>query len=176
MTLPPIDPQKGSVFFDASLWGAGVVLLISGCPAEFLEHRWTPPEAASVGATIGTPASQTVFEHLALYLALRTWADKFAQVGFAILGDNVASLGFAVNFKGRKSHSQISREIAWRRVRRSWRYAVAHVPSEQNSPADALSRTCAPTGSEHQSFPEEALRAAAWRRVPDLDHWWLATR
>jgi len=117
-----------------------------------------------------------VFEHLALYLVLRVWADRFAQTGFAILGDNVASLGFAVNLKGRKSHSQISREIAWRRVRRSWRYAVAHVPSEQNHLADALSRTCAPAGSDHQCFPTEALSAATRQRVPDLSDWWHAVR
>jgi len=33
MTLPAIDPQVGSVFFDASPWGAGAVLIVAGHPA-----------------------------------------------------------------------------------------------------------------------------------------------
>ena len=89
------------------------------------------------------------------------------------MGDNVASLACAVSFKGKGALCQISREIAWRKVRRAWRYIVAHVPSEENTTADALSRTAAPTATtEQRSFPAAALKGATRVEPAHLDMWW----
>ena len=123
---------------------------------------------------MGSPASQTTFEYLALYLVLRVWGDAFARQGLAILGDNVSSLGCVVNLKGRAALANISREIAWRRIRRSWRYMVAHVPSEHNGLAYALSRLAAPSGSEKREFPTRALSGARRRDTPEAAGWWQA--
>jgi len=173
ISLPPIDPRRATVFFDASPWGMGAVLWRTGVPTEFLELSWTEQQADSVKATIGQPKSQTTFEYLALYLVLRQWGDHFWREGFAILGDNVASLSCAVSFKGKGALCQISREIAWRKVRRQWRYIVAHVPSEQNQTADALSRTAAPRATtEERSFPAAALKGATRVEPARLDSWW----
>ena len=147
-----------------------------GRPSEFFQLAWTPEVADSMGVKIGLPAHQTCFEFAALYLTLRLWADGYTSKGLAILGDNVSSLACAVSFRGRGSLTRISREIAWRKVRRAWRFKVAHVPSERNETADSLSRTAAPTSSEHKAFPAAALRGATRRDTPPVSDWWRASR
>jgi len=175
LTLPAIDPDAASIQFDASPWGAGAVLLKRGAPQEFFELAWTDSAASSIGAVVGQPASQTLFEYLALYLLLRIWAPSFTHVGVAVLGDNLASLTLALNFKGKAGLAKISRELSWRKVRGAWRYAVAHLPSEHNSIADALSRTAATNSTEKQAFPVAALSGALRRNAPDEASWWCAT-
>ena len=138
--------------------GAGTVLLQTGTPKELFELAWTESAASSVGAVVGQPSSQTLFEYLALYLLLRIWAPSFTHVGVSVLGDNLASLTLSLSFKGKAGLAKISRELSWRKVRGAWRYAAAHMPSEHNGIADALSRTAATNSSERQSFPTAALR------------------
>ena len=112
---------------------------------------------------------------MALYLVLLTWGDSFSERGFAIMGDNISSLSCAIGLKGKGALSQISREISWRKVRHRWRFSVAHVPSEQNVLADALSRTSSPDTSERRSFPQSALSGATRKTLPPCDEWWPAS-
>jgi len=90
--LPRIDPSAASVFFDASPWGCGAILVQRGRTTTFFEHRWSQAEAASLEACIGKAKSQTTFEYLALLLVLLVWADDFTEPGMAVVGDNVSSL------------------------------------------------------------------------------------
>jgi len=106
-----------------------------------------------------------------LYLALRTWAARFSELGLAVLGDSTSALSNALTFKGRAGMGRISREISWRKVRGGWRFAVGHLPCEANLLADALSRTAAPEGSEKKRFPTE-LSDATRRDAPKQDEWW----
>ena len=89
-----------------------------------------------------------------LFLVLCAWASRARCHGMAVLGDNVAALQCVVSLKGRGALNSLSWEIAWRRIRRSWRYAVGHVRAEENDIVDALSRTPAPEGSERRARPE----------------------
>ena len=128
-----------------------------------------------MSASIGKPKSQTTFEYMVLYLVLLTWGDRYADQGFAVMGDNISSLACATSLKGKGALSQISREIAWRKVRHRWRFSVAHVPSEQNTLADALSRTSSPDSAEHRSFPHAELKGARRMSLPSCDQWWPAS-
>ena len=158
-----------------ALGGQGPSSSKRGAPKEFFELAWTETTASSIGAVVGQPSSQTLFEYIALYLLLRIWAPSFTHVGVAVLGDNLASLTLSLSFKGKAGLANISRELSWRKVRGAWRYAVAHLPSEHNGIADALSRTAATNSTEQQSFPTAALRGALRRDAPDEAEWWQAT-
>eukprot|EP00972_Heterocapsa_arctica_P058486 8628930-Heterocapsa_arctica.AAC.1 len=46
----PLGPR--SIQFDASPWGAGGVLFVSGVPSEFFCHAWGEPETSFFSATI----------------------------------------------------------------------------------------------------------------------------
>ena len=86
--------------------------------------------------------------------------DRFRGQGLAVLGDSTAALQVAISLKSAKSLNTISREIAWRRVRHAWHYAVGHLPAELNVAADALSRVFANNVAEKKVRPRlcEGLR------------------
>jgi len=83
-------------------------------------------------------------------------------------------LSSTLSFKGKSALTQITKELAWRKVRRGWRYAAGHLPREMNTLADSLSRVTAPEGSERRSFPKE-LESAAKRETPDWDSLWVCS-
>ena len=76
----------------------------------------------------------------------------------------------ALDLKGKGPILAVSRELAWRKERRGWAFRFAHLPTERNNVADALSRL-----SENPvAFPEIAL-SGAWRRdAPDVKDMWKA--
>ena len=57
-----------------------------------------------------------------------------------ILGDNTAALQEALDLKGRGPQGDLAQALAILRCARSLNLAVAHLPSEANLAADALSR------------------------------------
>ena len=101
---------------------------------------WTQIDATALDVEIGKPDGQTTFEYASLFLVLLAYGEIHRTTGIVILGDNVASLNLALTMKGHKTLGKISREISWRRVRLGWRYLCGHLPSEQNTTADSLSR------------------------------------
>jgi len=143
-------------------------------PVEYFEVAWTAEHTEPLRAKLGEASSQTTFEYLTLYLSLLVWASRFSTEGLAVLGDNVSALACAISFKGKGPLSKVSRELACRKVRHGWRYSVAHVPSELNVLADALSRLHAPVSSEQRAFPQQLLSTARVSPPPSED-WWPAS-
>ena len=89
----------------------------------------------------------------------------------AVLGDNTAALSSALALKGKGVMLAVARELSWRQSRRKWAFDVAHLPSEYNVVADALSRTAAPKGC---AWPALALATATYAVPPKLQDLWLA--
>ena len=108
-----------------------------------------------------------------LYISLFTWASDF-RTGMLLLGDNLSSLAGVINLRGKSALNQITKEIAWRRVRCRWRFAAGHLPTERNKLSDALSRLAAPEGADRRTFPQE-LSAATERKCPDFDSLWACS-
>ena len=71
------------------------------------------------------------------------WSSPREQLRM-YFGDNIGALTGALNLVGRGAMLKVAQEIAWRKVRQEWHYRVAHVPTERNTIADALSRLMAP--------------------------------
>ena len=114
------------------------------------------------------PQHQTLWEFLALGLALCTFAPGFTdKVALAVLGDNIGSLQALLDLSGSGLMVAIAQEIAWRRARYNWKYAVANLPSEQNKEANALSRLHAPDATSLPASLDRAVKVRAFssRRV-----------
>ena len=126
--------------------------------------------ASTLGIAIGSPAGQTTWELLAIFLVLIAWGGLHRAPGLAILGDNTASLESALHLRGKGALAKIAREISWRRARTGWRYAVGHLPSERNCLADALSRLHAPA-ADSARWPA-ALRRVRTRALPQIGTLW----
>jgi len=142
------EAADAMVKFDASPWGGGAALYRRGAPAEYFAVAWAPDVCGLFGICTGDPKHQTFWEYLTVLLALCEWGDSFRAEVLTVAGDNVPALEGALNLRGKGLLNHITREIAWRRARRRWEYAVSHLPAEHNMTADALSRLAAPDRAE----------------------------
>ena len=93
---------------------------------------------------IGVPDSQTFWEFLTIALAICTFGSSFVVESLAVLCDNTAALQSALDLKGSGVNLAIARELAWRKARGRWAFTPGHLPAEQNTMADAISRLAAP--------------------------------
>ena len=132
---------------------------------------WSAADAADLQTVIGAAAGQTTWELLAILISLNLWGTRYRSQGLAILGDHLSSLEAALHLKGRNALSKIGRELAWRRARAGWRYAVGHLPAERNVIADALSRLSAPREAA-KPMPIE-LGTASRVEPPDNTSLWV---
>eukprot|EP00438_Fugacium_kawagutii_P014285 Skav215770 [mRNA] locus=scaffold106:569116:574315:+ [translate_table: standard] len=74
-------------YVDASPWGGGAVKLLDGVPSETFALQWTADDELRVGAKIGDPGSQALWE---AYMALRClwqWMTPHRQGFVRICGD-----------------------------------------------------------------------------------------
>ena len=170
--LPAIRLGAPTVQVDASPWGGGAVLTVSGSIVSYIMISWTHALAKQLGTSIGGSEGQTAWEYLMMVAALLAWASEFRDEGLIVMGDNVAALNGILNLRGKRGLTAITRELSWRRVRYAWRYAVAHLPAEHNLLADALSRVAAPSGSERKDFPTE-LAGVTRVAAPALEDLWV---
>jgi len=170
--LAPVSLDGPSIQLDASPWGGGAALVLQGKFAEHASIAWTARDAKRFRVELGSPRGQTTWEYLVVLLALDLWADRFRASGVALLGDNLAALNGAISLKGKSELNRITRELAWRKVRRGWHYACGHLPSEHNEIADALSRLTAPEGNR-KIFPA-ALAASRARDFADPESLWVS--
>jgi len=143
----PLILQESSfrIQFDGSPWGGGALLLQGSQPIEYFSVVWDEGILRRIGATQGDSRWQSVWEFVTLLLSLLLWGHLSAESLLCILGDNIAALQLALTLKGRGHMLTISREISWRKIRFNWHFGVQHLPKDQNTVADALSRMYAPS-------------------------------
>ena len=116
--------------------------MVDGRPVQCFSCRWRKRDFHDKQVEIGQPASQTYFEVLIFVLAVELWCTDAAPV--EIFGDNVAALQSALTLKGRGEQLRLFLALAVLRSARSLDLRVAHLPSESNTVADALSRQHGP--------------------------------
>ena len=116
----------------------------------------------ATGVEVGQPASQTYFEILVLVLALEVWCLDSTPV--TLFGDNTAALQAALSLKGRGDQLGLVQALAVLRSARTLDLEVAHLPTEANEAADALSRQFGPV-ADRKAWPF-ADSAAVARDVP----------
>ena len=156
-TRPP-PSSTWTVEFDASPWGGGAVLKQNGVAHEYFAYTWDPNEILVWEVRVGDPAFQSFWEFLTLLMTLVQWGHWFVQEAVTILGDNTAALQDALDLKGRGAMLAVARELAWRKARHRWAFVVAHLPSEDNTTADALSRIASPESAAMPLSVAHALR------------------
>jgi hypothetical protein len=135
---------------------------------QYTYWSWDKSSAGSLPIKIGVPDFQSFWELFTLGLALTLWRPEFPGQSLAILSDNTAALQDALDLKGKGIMNQVALELAWRKARGQWVYEVGHLPAEQNTIADALSRLSAP---DFKSLPE-CLSQAEFRSPPRPADFW----
>jgi len=159
---PPASTSGWILQVDASTTGAGGVMRFGTRIVEYFDCQWSEDTAGHLGAAPGDPKWQSFWELLALVFALVLWGKHFTETTAAVLGDNTAALGDAVNLKGKGPMLAVARELAWRQGKFGWLFEAGHVASESNSVPDALSRR----SESRTTFPAAALRSASRIEAP----------
>ena len=170
---PPSASRSGWwIEFDASPYGGGGVLKNEqGVIEEYFATVWAEDDAEHLQVWTGDPAFQTFWEFATLLLCLMAWGAYFRDESVVIFGDNTAALSGALSLKGRGCLLAVAREISWRQAKRGWRFETAHLPSEHNQVADALSRTADPKGKAWPALAVAGARAITPMKLRNL---WLA--
>ena len=155
--------------FDASPWGGGAVLRRGDVVLKYWFVQCAASSFSHLPVQVGSPASQCFWEFLALLVSLVLWGDKFMHESLQIVGDNIGALSSALSLKGAGPLLTISRELAWRRARRQWKYVVGHIATESNIIPDLLSRQHDPRPA---AFPSAALAHAIRDSCPEVASLW----
>ena len=101
-------------------------------------------------------------------MALDKWASPDQPV--TLVGDNSGSLQLSLDLNSTKTERSLLRELAWRKAVHHWVFCVAHLPTENHTAADLLSR-------HHEADPAlpvvpQLLEGAAGVPVDSLESLW----
>ena len=144
------------------------MLLHGNKPVEIMYFPWMESLCARFEAEIGNPKWQSLWEFLTLLLTLMVWGHLSTTSIITIVGDNIAALSNSISMKGGGQLNAVARELSWRKVAYRWHFQVAHLPSELNVWADALSRLFA---DPPHVFPA-VLTGCQKCTVPSVDVKW----
>ena len=106
-----------ALVFDASPFGLGAVLYISGLPVAFLMDCLTLHDVKRYGYQIGDHRGQQCWEALAILVALKAWSPLLLGRRFCwkltVRGDNVTALNLVLRMKSKPGAlKSIAKELA----------------------------------------------------------------
>jgi hypothetical protein len=174
-TFPFRPEATGSVRVstDASPWGIGGVLYLKNQPIAFFADQIQQNDLKLFNAKIGDPAFTTLWEALAIAVAIKLWSSKLGPTAsFELRSDSLGALS-AIAKKASKAAemNKIIAEITlMEAVLGVSITSLSHIPGLSNDTPDALSRLWAP---EAKSIPAR-LQGVTRESCPDRDRsFWL---
>ena len=168
--VQPPASQRLRICVDASPWGIGGVLMQQATPIAYFADELQTQDVRRFQATVGDSAFNTVWEALAVLVAMRLWRPRLSTSGsFEIRSDSLGALGATLRCSSPTWRlNAIISEIMIDEAEYSCRIAVlCHVPGISNEWPDALSRL---TAEKPKDFPPELRgveRSVCGERGPD---------
>ena len=153
------ERSRTRVCTDASPWGIGAVLIVDGRPVAWLADSLHHADLVRFRARVGDSAFNTIWEALAILVALRTWCAYLVRGAHAELrADSLAALGAVSKLaSSAPGLGLIMREIALDEAENMIGFKwLEHVPGVANVWPDALSRMFAPEPGT-KVVPEQLL-------------------
>ena len=162
------------ITWDASPWGMGATLQVSGQFIEFFAIPIDPIDETTLQTPKGSSDGQEVWEALAGLVALRVWSKYWQgqRAKLHVRGDNVGALTLFSTLKsGSPPLTKIAREFALDLGKAEYRPdLVQHIPGIVNKVNDCLSRRFQP-GQTFQ-LPPCLNKARPIRPVRRGEKWW----
>ena len=129
---------------DASPWGIGGTLAISGEVIAYFYDAVSDDDVAIHGVSRGDHRSQQCLEALSILVALRLWSAHWInqRIQLHVTGDNLAALTLLLELKSTgKTLGIVARELALDIATSVYSPTlVSHIPGVSNVTSDALSR------------------------------------
>jgi hypothetical protein len=158
---------------DASPWGIGGILYEHDTPLSYFADNITVHDTTRFAATTGDPAFNTLWEGLAILVALRLWRNNnTSAVTFRVRSDSLTQLSSIL--KGSSKSPSLNSIVAVILLDEAELYnallVTTHIPGVTNVQPDALSRLSAPTPS---SIPQGLYNIPRVQPPPRDEHFWL---
>ena len=144
--LFPIQPPSGTIAvgFDASTTGGGAWLAFNGGPpSRYIVLKWRRSDEKVLKATTGDCGSQALWESYSLLIALKTWTHLLTanRAELHLFGDAEGVLRAVLAKRARNAAiNLVIAEIGLTLAPTNFDLQAAHLWSEENALADALSR------------------------------------
>ena len=161
---------------DASPWGIGGILVLDGTPVQYFSDIINIDDCTRFRAKIGDSAFNTLWEALAMLIAIRLWLPENPSLDLQVRGDNLSALASLLKLKAKDPLlNSVAREIALDIAEGMYEVnLLEHIPGIANQVPDALSRLNCPepaefpmvlTGARHSEAPvREHSFWRTWRR------------
>jgi len=140
--------ESGSfIATDASPWGIGGILVRQGEVVEYFYDHIHLEDCKRFNAEIGSSAFNTLWEALALLVAIRLWLPTLSWIDLTVKSDNLAALYAALKYKANDPKlNAIAREIAYDVCQGEYELKLLkHIPGISNIIPDVLSRVHSPS-------------------------------
>jgi hypothetical protein len=143
---------------DASPWGIGGILVIRGQVVAYFADIIQDDDLVRFRAKRGDSAFMTIWEAVAMLVAVRSWLPTLPHMALQVRGDSMGALLTALKLKARDPHlNAVAREIALDSADNLYQIQVLrHVPGVANIIPDALSRLSCPSP---KALPREVAAA-----------------
>ena len=170
------EEGHSSLYFttDASPWGIGGVLFEGPAPIAWFHDTFHRPDLDRFSATIGESGFTTLWEALAILVAVRLWRrPDHTRVVVHVRSDSLGALkAIAKHASPSPGISTLLREFALEEAESELCFgSLDHIPGFSNTLADALSRLVAP---EPKALPL-ALGHLQGTLVPIRSRsWWIS--
>ena len=153
----------------------GGILIIQGEIRKYFSEPITQHDCDRAGAKLHDPTFISVWEALAILVALRLWLPRApALTRFEIKSDSIAALKSLEKGSSRsKPLNEVIREISLMEALHGSSFIVTkHIPGVANSVPDALSRLSAP--APHK-IPDVLSTAKLEMSLPRDDKFWVTS-
>ena len=155
-----------SIAVDASPWGIGGVRSVAGRPVEWFADSIAEEDLQRFDAAVGDSAFTTLWELLAVVVAIKIWHQGQPGACIALRSDSLSAL-LAIAKSSARSPGlcTLLQELALVQAKFHTDFSeLRHIPGISNVLPDALSRLTAPPGAAKQ-LPDE-LRGVPRAAVP----------
>ena len=149
------------------------MLAVNDSPQAWFADTLQSEDLVKFHAEVGDSAFTTIWELLAVVVAIKFWASKHQGLAVAVRSDSLSALQVFAKQRARAPGlSCLLQELALEQAAFSFVYDdLTHIPGVSNKVPDALSRLCAPSEAG-KPFPKE-LAGVPQCKVPPRDAaWW----
>ena len=153
---PPGADDTLTVSVDASPWGIGGLLTVNTVPQAWFSDELHEEDLKMFEAERGESAFTTIWELLAVVVAIKLWAADKIGLAVAVRSDSLSALQVLARNRARAPGLTILlQELALEQASFSFLMEdLTHIPGVSNKIPDALSRLKAP-GEAGKPFPTE---------------------
>jgi hypothetical protein len=137
-----VRDSRAEIAFDASLEGAGAILVVDGILKGWWADTWTSDDYSRFQLKSGDSGNMSLLEAITLLVVCRLWGHKCGSATVRVKGDNLSSLRLAIKLSSpKRGLNRVAMELAMDLAMQRYDLRLLeHIYGISNTLPDALSR------------------------------------